>query len=225
MKAITIIIVLCVVLSGRAIAQGNTTKTGLSDSLSNIGATNTVYPKPVKDPEAVQQRLSPRPPTEIRTLDGRTYRVVNVQKVEPDGLFVEFVPAGGGIGLTKIKFRDLPDSFQQQYGYTAEKAAAYEAAQAKEAAEVSAKVWADYADATNRLAIRLAKQEAEERAEAERVQIAKEQADAERRRLDEERRRIDATAIEVPRRDDSTPPPYVQPVGPYGRQLRGAGQR
>jgi hypothetical protein len=70
-------------------------------------------------------------PAEITTVDGKTYTGLTVQKVDPDGLLVEYKPAGGGIGITKIKFKDLPANLQQQYNYDPDKVGAYETRQAQ----------------------------------------------------------------------------------------------
>lgn len=69
-------------------------------------------------------------PTEIKTLDGKTYKSVRILKVTPGGLAVQFTPAGGGIGMTKIGFENLSADLQQRYGYDVGKAAAYKTEQA-----------------------------------------------------------------------------------------------
>jgi len=53
----------------------------------------------------------------ITTLDGKIFNAVTVQRVEPDGLEVSYVPEGGGLGLAKLKFRNLPEDLRRQYGY------------------------------------------------------------------------------------------------------------
>ena len=143
-------------------------------------------------------------PTEIKTRTGMTYKSIRNLKVAPDGLEIEFTPPGGGIGMTKIEFKDLPADLQQQYGYDIEKATAYKTERAKEQATVAAKMWADYTEATNRLAIRLAKEQEEaerlriaQEREAEQVRLAKEEAErqrqeAEKQRLEAERQRQEA---------------------------------
>ena len=70
-------------------------------------------------------------PTEIKTIDGKTYSGVTVQRVEPDGIVAEYRPAGGGTGITKIKFKDMPANLQQQYKYDPAKASAYEVGRAR----------------------------------------------------------------------------------------------
>ena len=110
--------------------------------------------------------------------------------------------------MTKIEFRDLPVDLQQEYGYDIEKATAYKTERAKEQAIVAARMWADYNEGTNRLAVRLAKEEkdlairlakeaeeaqrvrlAQER-EAERVRLAKQEAERQRQEAERQRRQI-----------------------------------
>lgn len=139
-------------------------------------------------------------PTEIKTLDGMTYNSIHSLKATTGGLVVQFTPAGGGMGIAKIKYENLPADLQQRFGSDIEKATAYEAEQTKGQAMVAAKMWADYKEATDRIAIRLAKEEAEAKAEAERrrieqeeeaarVRIAKQKAEEEARRKEEEAQR------------------------------------
>ncbi|PWU20628.1 MAG: hypothetical protein C5B50_03565 [Verrucomicrobia bacterium] len=71
---------------------------------------------------------------QFTTSDGRTYNDANVEQVEPDGLLVKFQPPGGGFGIVKLKFRNLPDSVRSQYSYDADRASKYEADQAQAAA-------------------------------------------------------------------------------------------
>ena len=52
---------------------------------------------------------------EISTLDGTTYKSARVAKVEPDGIVINYAPNGGGIGMTKIKFENLPDDFRKRF--------------------------------------------------------------------------------------------------------------
>ncbi len=56
------------------------------------------------------------PPAEdLVTTTGAVYKAARVEKVEPDGLIISYVPAGGGMAMTKILFEDLPDPLRQQY--------------------------------------------------------------------------------------------------------------
>jgi hypothetical protein len=74
---------------------------------------------------------APRHFASINTLDGKTYEGVTVQKIQPDGLLVEFNTPGGGFGTAKIKFRNLPPSVRDQYGFDAHQAEAFEKSQAE----------------------------------------------------------------------------------------------
>lgn len=62
----------------------------------------------------------------ITTTDGRTYPSASVLRSDPDGVIIQFVPTGGGMGMAKINFRVLPEEFRSQFNYSAEDATAYE---------------------------------------------------------------------------------------------------
>lgn len=81
--------------------------------------------------ELSQNKTNDSAPNEITTRDGTTYKGVTVQKVDADGLRIGYTPAGGGIGATKLKFENLLESVQKQYGYDPQRAATYEEEQAK----------------------------------------------------------------------------------------------
>jgi len=74
-------------------------------------------------------------PTQITTNNGRTYRQVSILDVEPDGLVVSYQPEAGGLGMATLKFRDLPDSLRNRYGYNEQAASQYEAQQAQATAQ------------------------------------------------------------------------------------------
>lgn len=67
----------------------------------------------------------------ISTTDGVTYNNVTSQRVDPDGLYIEYTTTGGGLGMSKIKFSRLSAGQQKKFGYDATKARDYEAAVAK----------------------------------------------------------------------------------------------
>jgi hypothetical protein len=73
-------------------------------------------------------------PTQITTTDGTVYRDTAKLKVYPDGLLVSYRPEPSGFGVAKLKFRELPEELQKQYGYDPKAAADFEKATA-EAAE------------------------------------------------------------------------------------------
>ncbi|MDB6032075.1 MAG: hypothetical protein JWM16_2413 [Verrucomicrobiales bacterium] len=80
---------------------------------------------------STEAQTPPRHFAKITTLDGKTYQEVTVQKIQPDGLLVEFSLAGGGFGTAKLKFRNLPEGVREPYRYDALQAAAFEASQAE----------------------------------------------------------------------------------------------
>ncbi len=82
-------------------------------------------------------------PAQITTSDGQIYHNVSLIRSEPDGLIVSYQPEGGGVGLAKLKFRNLPDSLRNQYGYDADKAAGFEAQQAQMTAQWRAQATTD----------------------------------------------------------------------------------
>lgn len=61
----------------------------------------------------------------IVTRDGKVYHNVTVQKVAPDGLLISYSPASGGVGISKLKFGDLPDAVRRRYGYNPTNAMAF----------------------------------------------------------------------------------------------------
>ena len=85
-----------------------------------------------RTPGEQSENVTPfRLPDRITTLDGKTYEKVVLDKVEADGLLVLFSPVEGGSGTAKLKFRNLPVGLQERYGYDEDRAADYEAAQAR----------------------------------------------------------------------------------------------
>ena len=48
-------------------------------------------------------------PSQITTSDGRLYKDAVKLRVDPDGILVSYQPVDRGIGLAKLKFRDLPE--------------------------------------------------------------------------------------------------------------------
>lgn len=67
----------------------------------------------------------------LSTMDGVTYDNITAKRADPDGLYIEYTPAGGGIGMSKIKFSRLSADQQKQFGYDATKARDYENREAK----------------------------------------------------------------------------------------------
>ena len=63
----------------------------------------------------------------LSTTDGVAYRGISFQRVEPDGIYIEYAIPGGGMGMSKIKFDRLPRNVQKQFGYNKDTARDYEA--------------------------------------------------------------------------------------------------
>ena len=53
-------------------------------------------------------------PSQITTSDGTLYKDAAKLRVYPDGILVSYQPVDGGIGVVKLKFRDLPEDLQNQ---------------------------------------------------------------------------------------------------------------
>ena len=105
-------------------AKGSTITNQLPDS-----ASSRLTPPPVNS--LALGKTNQMQPSEMTTLDGKTYKGVTVQRVDPDGLTIGYAVAGGGTSAAKIKFKNLPADLQRQYKYDPDKAAAYEARQAQ----------------------------------------------------------------------------------------------
>jgi uncharacterized protein len=54
----------------------------------------------------------------LETRNGKSYRAAKVEKVESDGITVQFQPQQGGVGMAKVKFSDLPQDVQDLYGFS-----------------------------------------------------------------------------------------------------------
>jgi hypothetical protein len=108
--------------------QPEATLSAITNKLS-VNASSRLTPPPLNSLEP--GNASRTQPGGITTLDGKTYKDVTVERVDPDGLTVGYPLAGGGTGAVKIKFKNLPEDLQRQYKYDPDKAAAYEARQAQ----------------------------------------------------------------------------------------------
>lgn len=67
----------------------------------------------------------------LTTVDGVTYNHITTQRVDPDGLFIEYTLPDGGLGMAKVKFSRLSAEQQKQFGYDPKKAQEYELGVAK----------------------------------------------------------------------------------------------
>ena len=93
--------------------------------------------------------------------------------------------------MAKLKFRNLPESLQRQYGYDTQKAAAYEAERERGLREVGAKVWADFKNSCSVAA--------ESREENEREMVRREED-----RIQQERARIFQEECRKERENEAT---------------------
>lgn len=69
--------------------------------------------------------------TSLSTADGTTYNNITEQRVDPDGLYIEYTLPNGGVGMSKVKFSRLSSDQQKQFGFDASKAKDYESKVAK----------------------------------------------------------------------------------------------
>ena len=81
--------------------------------------------------QVVGAQTNARFPSQITTADGTLYRDTVKLKVYPDGILVSYQPEPYGIGYARLKFRDLPESLQKQYGYDPKAAAEFEKQEAQ----------------------------------------------------------------------------------------------
>jgi hypothetical protein len=67
----------------------------------------------------------------LSTVDGTVYNNITRQRIDPDGVYIEYTLPGGGIGMSKVKYARLSRALQKQFGYDAADAREYEAAVAQ----------------------------------------------------------------------------------------------
>ncbi|HEV2392713.1 MAG TPA: tetratricopeptide repeat protein [Verrucomicrobiae bacterium] len=98
-------------------AQGRGTTRNLDEAIDWFSrAARQEFPgaqKNLRIARAAKCNFLPR----VRTRDGRTYTCARVQKIEPDGITVSYVPQKGAVGVAKLKFKNLPADVQERYGY------------------------------------------------------------------------------------------------------------
>jgi TPR repeat protein len=49
----------------------------------------------------------------ITTRSGKTYSGATLQKIDHDGITLQFAPESGGVGMAKLRFSELPQDLQQ----------------------------------------------------------------------------------------------------------------
>jgi hypothetical protein len=86
----------------------------------------------------------------ITTTDGKTYDHITAQRVDPDGLYIEYSPGGKGLGSAKLRFSRLSPDLQKQYGYDADAAKKYEDETYQ--ATLAFRTWADQQEAARQKA-------------------------------------------------------------------------
>jgi hypothetical protein len=118
MKATILIIGLSAGLMGQALAQTN-------QPGPPSGATNAI------DWDVLVTKL------------GTVYHAFRIERVDPAGLTISYVPKGGGLGMEKIPFDLFPDVWQQHYGYDPKKAAKFDLEQKRAMALMREQMIAD----------------------------------------------------------------------------------
>ena len=62
----------------------------------------------------------------ITTRDGITYTNAVIQRVDPNGIVIEYAPRPKSVGIAKLKFANLPDELQRRYNYNPTNALIFE---------------------------------------------------------------------------------------------------
>jgi len=83
----------------------------------------------------------------LTTLNGKTFEAVTIKRVDPDGLIILHKE-----GVAKVLFTDLAEELRIKYGYDAQKAAAFQAAQKEAQAAEAARQAKERAAESEKLA-------------------------------------------------------------------------
>lgn len=118
MKASILIIGLSVGLMGQVPAQTN--QPGSASEVTNEFSSDTLITKM-----------------------GTVYEKYCVERKDPSGLTISYIPIGGGLGMEKIPFSVLPDDWQLRYRYDPEKAAKFELEEKQAMAQLREQMIAD----------------------------------------------------------------------------------
>jgi hypothetical protein len=70
------------------------------------------------------------------TKQGTIYYKFYVERADPGGVTISYVPAGGGLGMERVSLGVLPDDWQRRYEYDPEKAAKFDLEQKKATAQL-----------------------------------------------------------------------------------------
>jgi len=131
--------------------------------------------------QALAQTDQPGAPSEVTneissdalvTKLGTVYREFRIERVDPAGITISYVPNGGGLGMEQVPFKLLSDEWQQRYGYDPEKAAEFDLEQKRAMAQMREQMIAD----EQAYREKRAKEEAAEEAAAEQAKIDAEAA-------------------------------------------------
>jgi hypothetical protein len=71
------------------------------------------------------------------------YHEFRIERVDPAGLTISYVPNGGGLGMEKVPFNLFPDDWQRRYGYDPEKAAKFDLEQKRAMVQLRQQMIAD----------------------------------------------------------------------------------
>jgi hypothetical protein len=118
MKTIIFIISLSVGLTGQALAQTN---------------------QPVSPSEEKNEISSDVLVTKL----GTVYHGFRIERVDPAGLTISYVPNVGGLGMEKVPFNLFPNDWQRRYGYDPEKAAKFDLEQKRAMVQLREQMIAD----------------------------------------------------------------------------------
>ena len=118
MKTIIFIIGLSVGLTGQALAQTN---------------------QPVSPSEEKNEISS----VVLVTKLGTVYHGFRIERVDPAGLTISYVPNVGGLGMEKVPFNLFPNDWQRRYGYDPEKAAKFDLEQKRAMVQLREQMIAD----------------------------------------------------------------------------------
>jgi len=107
----------------------------------------------------------------ITTRNGKIYTNAVIQRADPDGVVIEYIPQPGSVGIAKLKFANLPDELRKQYNYNPTDAAIFEQNQAAGIARRQEEIVQAELEKRRR-DDELARQRAEEALEARRQELA-----------------------------------------------------
>jgi hypothetical protein len=127
----------------------------------------------------------------IVTRSGVAYQNVEIQKIEPDAITINYTLTNGGFGACKIPLAELPISLQQRFGYDPQNALAYENLKAQMAADYRA-YQAKLQNARLELNYEIAKQRYDDFMKAEQADALRRMADAQEQQAWEQQRAADA---------------------------------